>query len=82
MYGICNSDPLEQLIETVHRMHNTTSWCERRFVGKINKWFELYLHEDGVGHYAIHSVLFLTTIREKYIKMCGRFLDQLRMYTK
>ena len=25
MYGIYNSDTLEQLIETVHRMHNTTS---------------------------------------------------------
>ena len=26
MYGIYNSDTLAQLIETVHRMHNTTSW--------------------------------------------------------
>ena len=26
MYSIYNSDTLAQLIETVHRMHNTTSW--------------------------------------------------------
>ena len=26
MYGIYYSDTLTQLIETVHRMHNTTSW--------------------------------------------------------
>ena len=68
-YGIYNSDILVHLIETVHRMHNTTSWQERTFVGKINQWFELYLHQDGPGHYAINSVVFLTTIREKYVRM-------------
>ena len=26
MYDIYNSDTLTQLIETVHMMHNTTSW--------------------------------------------------------
>ena len=54
MYGIYNSDTLAQLIETVHSMHNTTSWRERTWVGKINQWFELYLHQDGGGHYAIN----------------------------
>ena len=76
MYGIYNSNTLAQLIETVHRMHNTTSWYERTFVEKINQWFELYLHQYGVSHYAINSVLFLTTIREKYVKMFERFLEQ------
>ena len=28
MYGICNSDTLEKLITTVHKMHNTTTWNE------------------------------------------------------
>ena len=28
MYGIYNSDTLEQLNETVHRIHNTSSWHE------------------------------------------------------
>ena len=65
MYGIYSSDTLAQLIETVHRMQNTTSWYERTFVGKINQWFEVYIHQDGVGNYAINSVLFHTTIREK-----------------
>ena len=40
MYGIYNSDTLEQLIETVHRMHNTTSWHKKTFAGKFNHWFE------------------------------------------
>ena len=62
------------------RLHNTTFWYERTFVGKINQWFELYLHQDGVGHYAINSIFSLTTIREKYVRMYERFLEQLKMY--
>ena len=69
IYGIYNSDTLEKLIETVHRMHNTTSWHERVFGGKLNHLFEWYLYKDGVDHYAIYSVLYLTTIREKYVRM-------------
>ena len=34
-----------------------------------------------MGHYAINSVPFLTTIREKYVKN-ERFLEPLKMYTK
>ena len=82
MYGIHNSDTLVQLIETVHRIHNTTSQKERTFAGKLNQWFELYLHQDGIGHYAINSILFLTMIREKYVRMYERFLEQLKMYAK
>ena len=82
MYSICNSNTLTEFIETVHRMHNTTSWREKTFAGKLNQWLELYLHQDGVHHYAINLLLFLTSIREKYVKMCERFLEQLKMYAK
>ena len=34
----------------------------------------------GIQHYAINSLLFLTTVREKYVKMYERFLNQLRQY--
>ena len=82
MYCIYNSDTLDQLIETVHRMHNTSSWHKRTFVGKLNHWFEWYLHRDGVGHYTINSILFLTTIREKYVRMYERFIEEFKMYAK
>ena len=36
MYGIYNSDTLTELIETVHRMHNTTSRREKTFTGNLN----------------------------------------------
>ena len=35
MYGVYNSDTLTELIDTVHRMHNTTSWRERTFAGSL-----------------------------------------------
>ena len=82
MYGIYNSDILEKLTETVHRMHNTSSWHGKTFVEKLNHWFEWYLHKDGVGHYTINSILFLTTIRKKYVRMYERFIEQLKMYAK
>ena len=82
VYGIYNSDTLEQLIEIVHRMQNTISWCKKTFAGKFNHWFEWYLHKDGVGHYIIISVLFLTTIREKYVRIYERFIEQLNVYAK
>ena len=75
MYGIYNSDTLEKLIETVHRMHNTTSWHEKISAGKIHHWFGWYLHKDGVGHYAINLTLFLTTIRENMTGCMNDFLN-------
>ena len=82
MYGVYISDTWTELIDTVHRRHNTNTWKERTFVARLNQWLELYLHQDGIGHYAINSILFLTLIREKYVKMYERFLKQLKMYSK
>ena len=76
MYGVYNSDTLTELIDTVHRMYNTTMWKERSFAGKLNQWLELYLHQEGMHHYAINSILFLTMIREKHVKMYERFLQE------
>ena len=72
MYGVYNSDTLKDLIDTVHRMQNFTTWNERSFAGKLHDWMELYSHDEGVHHYAINSVLLLTMLREKYVKMYER----------
>ena len=58
MYGVYNSDTLTELIYTVHRMYNITTWQERPFAGRLNQWLELYLHQEGVQHYAINSNTF------------------------
>ena len=59
-YGVYNSDNLTGLLDTVYRIHNTTIWRERTYAGKLIQWLELYLHQDGIGHYATNSILFLT----------------------
>ena len=82
MYCIYNSDALEMLIDTVHRLHNQTTWNKKLFAGKIDNWYGWYLSEKGVGHYAINSLLFLTMAIERYVKMYERFIDQLRMYSQ
>ena len=82
MYGIYNSDSLETLTDTVHSLHNQTTWNEQLFPGKIDDWYHWYLSEKGVGQYAINSMLFLTTAREKYVKMYERFFSQIKMYAK
>ena len=81
MYGVYNSDTLTELIHMVHRMHNTTMWKERTFAGRLNQWFELYLHHEGMHHYAINSVLCVTSVREKYVKMYERFIEELKLYS-
>ena len=75
LYGIYNSDTLENLIDTVHRLHNQSTWNEKMFVGEIEKWYRWYLSAKVVNHYAINSLLFLTTAREKYVKMYERFIN-------
>ena len=72
MYGIYNSDTLDQLIDTLHKMHNKTTWNEKLFASKLNHW---YLSKNGVDHYTINSLLFLTITREKYVKMYERFIN-------
>ena len=82
MYGIYNSNTLTDLMDTVHRMQNFTTWNEKTFAGKLHDWMELYSHDEGVHNYAINSVLFLTMVKEKYVKMYDRFIEELILYFK
>ena len=38
MYSVYNSDTLEDLIDTVHKLHNRTTWNEKLFSGQIDNW--------------------------------------------
>ena len=38
MYGVYNSDTLKDLIDTVHRMQNFTTWNEKTFTGCMIGW--------------------------------------------
>ena len=82
MYGVYNSDTLKDLIDTVHRMQNFTTWNKKTFAGKLHNWMELYSRDEGVHNYAINSILFLTTVQEKYVRMYERFIEELRLYSR
>ena len=77
MYGVYN---IEKLIQMVHKMNTKSVWFERLYAGHVNKWFEMYSGQ-GANYYAIHSLLYLRTIQEKYIKMYERFVNQLKEYS-
>ena len=36
MYGVYNSDTLDDLINTDHKLHNGTTWNEKLFSGQID----------------------------------------------
>ena len=41
------------------------------------------MHGDGgIQHYAINSMLYLRTIKDKYIEMCNEFIAQLHNYAE
>ena len=82
MYGVYNSDTLKDLIDTVHGMQNFTTWNEKMFAGRLHDWMELYSQDEGIHNYAINSILFLTTVREKYVRMYERFLKELKLYSR
>ena len=82
MYGVYNVDTLEKLIQMVHKMNNRSVWYERLYAGHVNKWFEMYSASQSANYYAIHSLLYLRTIQEKYIKMYERFVNQLKEYSQ
>ena len=42
IYGIYNSETLEKLIKTVHKMHNTTTWNEKLFAGNLTQLSSIF----------------------------------------
>ena len=82
MCGVYNSDTLKELIDMVHRMQNFTTWHEKTFTGKLHDWMEIYSQDEGMHNYVINSVLFLTTVREKYVKMYEGFIEELKLFSR
>ena len=80
MYGIYNM--LTALVKTVQNMKNITTWNEKTLAGKLNQLNQYYSNEEGMHIFAINSMLFLTTVREKYVKMYERFIEELKTYSK
>ena len=71
MYSIYNSETLEKLITIVHKMHNYTALNEKLFASKLNLWYTWCLTKDGVGCYAINSLIF-ENFKEKNMLKCTK----------
>ena len=64
MYGIYNTETLENLVKTVHEIHNATSSHEKLFAGEHNPslFRMLYMDALGIQQYATNSLLYLRII--------------------
>ena len=70
MYGKYSLDTLMELVNMVHQMQNVTLWKEKIFVSKMNIWLKHKLEDiHSEFDYSMDAVLFLTTIKEKYVRM-------------
>ena len=83
MYGKYNSDTLMELVNMVHQMQNVTTWKKKVFVSKMNEWLKCKLEDiHSEFDYSIDAVLFLTTVKEKYVRMYEKFINELKAYSK
>ena len=82
MYGIYNAETLEKLNDTVHQIHNTTSFHERLFAGQQSSLTlrSLYANALGLQLYSINSLLYLRTVQDKYIVLYKELITQLHIY--
>ena len=80
MYGIYNAETLEKLVKMVQVIHSRQSLIEGLFTGQWVAAYETYsqMHEaHSIQHYAINSMLYLHTIKDKYIGIYNKFILQL-----
>ena len=53
------------------------------FVRKMNKWLKHKLEDiHSEFDYSIDAILFLTTVKEKYVRMYEKFINELKSYSK
>ena len=83
MYSKYNSDPLMEFFNMVHQVQNVTIWKEKVFVSKMKGWLKCKLEDiHSEFDYSIGAVLFLTAVKEKYVRMYEKFINVLKAYSK
>ena len=63
-------------------MHNSTTEIETLFAGELNTAYTWYSNAPNTQEYAIDSLLYLRTVRDKYIQIYKEFITQLHIHTK
>ena len=72
-------------MKTVHAIHSRQSLIECLFAGQHVAAYKTYseMHRAcGIQHYTINSMLYLHTIKDKYIEIYNEFISQLGIYAK
>ena len=58
-------------------------WKEKIFVSEMNDWLKHRLEDvHSELDYSMDAALFLTTVKEKYVRMYEKFTNELRSYSK
>ena len=85
MYGVYNAETLAKLVETVQVLHSHQSPVEQLFAGQQVVAYQIYSkmqHAHSVQHYVTNALLYLRTVKEKYIAVYNEFITQLHIYMK
>ena len=82
MYGVYNAETLEKLVKTPRIPHSQQSLVENLFTGQTVQLYSQMQNAHSVQHYAMNALLYLQTIKEKYITVYNEFITQLQIYTK
>ena len=85
MYGIYNTETLENLVKTVHALHSRQTLHKGLFAGQTSAAYQAYLQMHGkcsIQHYAVNSMLYLGIMKDKYMKIYNEFILQLQIYAK
>ena len=80
MYGIYKAESLEKLVKTVHAKHSRESLIDSLFAGETVAAFEAHSQMHGacgIQHYTINSLLYMHTIKDKYIEIYNEVILQL-----
>ena len=81
MYNIYNAETLEQLINTVHHINNTTTLDNKLFAEQQDTLTlqSLYGNAGGKQHYSKNSLLYLKTVKDKYVLLYKELIMQLHI---
>ena len=85
MYRIYNAETLQKLIKTVHLLHDHQSMYKSLSASQASAAYEAYSQMHGacsIQHYAVNSMFYLCTTKEKYIEIYNEFISQLHIYAK
>ena len=73
------------MVKTAHILHSCQPLVEELFAGQKVAAYEVYSkmqNAHSVQHYVTNALLYLHTIKEKYIAVYNEFITQLHIYAK